>query len=175
MTGITRRRLLALGAGVAFLAAVRPFESAAQDMHQQMGHGQKPLPSGTRILPLPPLVEPDATGIVKLKVQTGRHSFEEGSEAASAGINGAYLGPLVRLKTAKGLHCRLKMPWRKKQPFIGTDSSSLLFSMAGRITPFPRAGVGNPKLRSTSQPRSIGSTLICTEIPLVRRIWALPV
>ncbi|MBB5700861.1 blue copper oxidase [Ochrobactrum daejeonense] len=101
MTGITRRRLLALGAGVAFLAAVRPFESAAQDMHQQMGHGQKPLPSGTRILPLPPLVEPDATGIVKLKVQTGRHSFEEGSEAASAGINGAYLGPLVRLKNGE--------------------------------------------------------------------------
>lgn len=33
-------------------------------------------------------------------MQTGRHSFEEGSEAVSAGINGAYLGP-VRLKNGE--------------------------------------------------------------------------
>ena len=103
MTGITRRRLLALAAGAAFITAVRPFDSFAQDGHQHLGHGAEAAsnaPAG-RLLPLPPLVEPDASGVVKLKVQKGRHSFEKGSEAASAGINGAYLGPLVRLKNGE--------------------------------------------------------------------------
>lgn len=101
MTGITRRRLLSLGAGAAFLTAIRPFDSIAQDAH--MGHGAASSATATagRSLPLPPLIEPDASGVVELKVQTGRHSFEEGSEAASAGINGAYLGPLVRLKNGE--------------------------------------------------------------------------
>lgn len=101
MTGITRRRLLSLGAGAAFLTAIRPFDSIAQDAH--MGHGAASSATATagRPLPLPPLIEPDASGVVELKVQTGRHSFEEGSEAASAGINGAYLGPLVRLKNGE--------------------------------------------------------------------------
>ncbi|WP_414935422.1 multicopper oxidase domain-containing protein, partial [Enterococcus faecium] len=101
MTGITRRRLLSLGAGAAFLTAIRPFDSIAQDTH--MGHGAASSATATagRPLPLPPLIEPDASGVVELKVQTGRHSFEEGSEAASAGINGAYLGPLVRLKNGE--------------------------------------------------------------------------
>lgn len=103
MSGITRRRLLALGAGTAFIAAIRPFDIRAQGAHQHMGHGAAtPLTARTsRPLPLPPLIEPDAAGVVKLKVQTGRHSFEEGSEAASAGVNGAYLGPLVRLKNGE--------------------------------------------------------------------------
>ncbi|KAB2788346.1 multicopper oxidase CueO [Brucella anthropi] len=101
MTGITRRRLLSLGAGAAFLTAIRPFDSIAQDAH--MGHGAASSATATagRPLPLPLLIEPDASGVVELKVQTGRHSFEEGSEAASAGINGAYLGPLVRLKNGE--------------------------------------------------------------------------
>ncbi|WP_454623161.1 multicopper oxidase CueO [Brucella anthropi] len=101
MTGITRRRLLSLGAGAAFLTAIRPFDSIAQDAH--MGHGAASSATATagRPLPLPPLIEPDASGVVELKVQTGRHNFEEGSEAASAGINGAYLGPLVRLKNGE--------------------------------------------------------------------------
>lgn len=103
MSGITRRRLLALGAGAAFVTAIRPFDSLAQDAHQQMGHGATASSTARagQPLPVPPLVEPDTSGIVKLKVQTGRHSFEEGSEAASAGINGAYLGPLVRLKNGE--------------------------------------------------------------------------
>ncbi|MBQ0707614.1 MULTISPECIES: multicopper oxidase CueO [unclassified Ochrobactrum] len=103
MTGITRRRLLALAAGAAFVTAIRPFDSFAQDAHEHMGNGaasSSPAPAG-RPLPLPPLVEPDASGVVKLKVQTGRHSFEDGSEAESAGVNGTYLGPLVRLKNGE--------------------------------------------------------------------------
>ncbi len=104
MSGIARRRLLTLGAGAAVFAAVRPLGSLAQGAHHQMGHGAAtaaPNARAGRLLPLPPLVEPDASGVVKLKIQTGRHSFEDGSEAASAGINGAYLGPLVRLKNGE--------------------------------------------------------------------------
>jgi len=104
MSGIARRRLLTLGAGAAVFAAVRPLGSLAQGAHHQMGHGAAtaaPNARAGRLLPLPPLAEPDASGVVKLKIQTGRHSFEDGSEAASAGINGAYLGPLVRLKNGE--------------------------------------------------------------------------
>lgn len=110
MSGITRRRLLTLGAGAAFITAIRPFDSRAQDVHQHMGHGaaaSSTAQSG-RPLPLPALLEPDASGVVKLKVQKGRHSFEEGSEAASAGINGAYLGPLVRLKNGETVTLSVK-------------------------------------------------------------------
>ncbi len=121
MSGITRRRLLALGAGAAFVTAIRPFDSLAQDAHQQMGHGATASSTARagQPLPVPPLVEPDTSGIVKLKVQTGRHSFEEGSEAASAGINGAYLGPLVRLKNGKRSLFPSKMAWMKRLRFIG--------------------------------------------------------
>ena len=103
MTGITRRRLFALATGAAFATTIRPIDSFAQDAHQHMGHGAgaSSTPTAGRPLPLPPLIEPDASGVVKLKVRAGRHSFEEGSEAASAGVNGAYLGPLVRLKNGE--------------------------------------------------------------------------
>ncbi|MBN9046761.1 MAG: multicopper oxidase CueO [Rhizobiales bacterium] len=94
MTGITRRRLLALGAGAAFIAIARPRAVMAEEMSMPM---DSDMPMGPA-LPLPPLVEPDASGLVKLKIEKGRHSFVKGSEAESAGVNGAYLGPLVRLK-----------------------------------------------------------------------------
>ncbi len=100
MTGITRRRLLALGAGSAIVAAFRPFGAFAQDAHH-MDHGSMAAAPDALTLPVPPLIEPDAQGIVKLNVQKGRHSFEKGSEAISAGINGAYLGPLVRLRNGE--------------------------------------------------------------------------
>lgn len=85
------------------MAAIRPFDSRAQNAHQHMDQvaSAPSMAQSGRPLPLPPLLEPDASGVVKLKVQTGRHSFEEGSEAASAGINGAHLGPLVRLKNGE--------------------------------------------------------------------------
>ncbi|AIJ55942.1 hypothetical protein C086_02205 [Brucella abortus F6/05-3] len=104
MTGITRRRLLALGASAACVAALRPLGAFAQDAHQHMRHGAVDAPVlKAPPLPLPPLVEPDASGIVRLKVQKGRHSFAKGSTAASAGINGAYLGPLVRLMSGESV------------------------------------------------------------------------
>lgn len=99
MTSMTRRRLLTLGASAAVLSITRPLEVFAQDAHQQ--HMQHGAPTA-QTLPIPTLLEPDAAGIVKLKVQKGRHSFTEGSDAASAGINGTYLGPVVRLKNGGG-------------------------------------------------------------------------
>jgi len=50
-------------------------------------------------LPIPALVEPDSSGAVALRLMTGRHSFAPGHSVASAGINGAHLGPVVRLRT----------------------------------------------------------------------------
>lgn len=97
-----------------------------------MGHGASApsiAPAG-RPLPLPPLIEPDASGVVKLKVQTGRHSFEEGSEAASAGINGAYLGPLVRLTKGKRSLFPSKIVWMKGPRFIGMGFSFRPYSTA---------------------------------------------
>lgn len=105
MRGLTRRRLLALGAGAASFAAVRPLTGFAQDAHQNMGHGAMEMaPSGkAQSLPVPPLLEPDASGVVRLKIGKGRHSFAPGSDAASAGINGTYLGPVVRLKNGENV------------------------------------------------------------------------
>ncbi|MFK3663807.1 multicopper oxidase CueO [Ochrobactrum teleogrylli] len=105
MRGLTRRRLLALGAGAASFAAVRPLTGFAQDAHQNMGHGAMEMaPSGkAQGLPVPPLLEPDASGVVRLKIGKGRHSFTPGSDAASAGINGTYLGPVVRLKNGENV------------------------------------------------------------------------
>ncbi len=102
MTSMTRRRLLTLGASAAALSIVRPFEAFAQDPHQQhMQHGAASAQAKAQALPIPALIEPDAEGVVKLTVQKGRHAFAQGSDAASAGINGTYLGPVVRLKTVK--------------------------------------------------------------------------
>lgn len=56
------------------------------------------LAKTTQPLPIPALAEPDATGTVRLAVAESRHSFAPGLSVASAGINGSYLGPVVRLK-----------------------------------------------------------------------------
>lgn len=48
-------------------------------------------------LPIPGLLEPDASGTIALRMAKGRHSFTPGQAIASAGINGAFLGPLVRV------------------------------------------------------------------------------
>ncbi|WP_313028094.1 multicopper oxidase CueO [Brucella sp.] len=104
MTSMTRRRLLTLGASAAALSVVRPFEAFAQDPHQQhMKHGGASTQAKAQALPIPALIEPDAAGVVKLTVQKGRHAFTQGSDAASAGINGTYLGPVVRLKNGEAV------------------------------------------------------------------------
>ncbi len=49
-------------------------------------------------LPMPPLLEPDASGKIALRMARGRHSFMPSASIASAGINGPFLGPLVRVR-----------------------------------------------------------------------------
>ncbi len=87
MTDITRRHLLALGAGAAF--ALHPLAAFAR--------------KARTALPIPPLLEPDAAGRIPLEVAKGRHAFAPGGDAASAGVNGAYLGPTVRLATGRSV------------------------------------------------------------------------
>lgn len=104
MTSMTRRRLLTLGASAAVLSIARPFEAFAQDAHQQhTQHGAPTAQAKAPTLPIPTLLEPDAAGVVKLTVQKGRHAFTQGSDAASAGINDTYLGPVVRLKNGEAV------------------------------------------------------------------------
>jgi blue copper oxidase len=81
---ISRRNALQIGTG-AVAALLLPARVRAQ--------------AARTVLPIPGLLEPDASGIVRLRLAEGRHSFMPGSSVASAGINGAYLGPVVRLKT----------------------------------------------------------------------------
>ena len=82
---ITRRAALSLGLGG--LAA--PFLTRRPPAFAQAGQP----------LPIPALLEPDAAGMVRLKLAEGRHAFAPGHSVASAGVNGPYLGPVVRLKT----------------------------------------------------------------------------
>ncbi|MEN5297815.1 multicopper oxidase CueO [Brucella sp. TWI559] len=104
MNNMTRRRLLTLGVSAAALSIVRPFETFAQGTHQHhMQHGAASTQATVQTLPIPTLIEPDAAGVVKLTVQKGRHAFTQGSDAASAGINGTYLGPVVRLKNGEAV------------------------------------------------------------------------
>jgi len=87
MTNITRRQALGLGLG-----AMAAFYLPRTSLARSAAGADAPA------LPLPPLIEPDAEGIVRLRLAKGTHAFRAGSEAASAGVNGSYLGPLVRLR-----------------------------------------------------------------------------
>lgn len=84
---ITRRHALGLGLGVA-AAFCLPWNGVARAAAR----------ADAPALPVPPLIEPDRNGVVKLRLGKGRHAFRVGSEAASAGVNGSYLGPLLRLE-----------------------------------------------------------------------------
>jgi len=48
-------------------------------------------------LPIPPLLERDAQGRLNLEIRHGTTAFVEGRPSDTAGYNGAYLGPTVRL------------------------------------------------------------------------------
>lgn len=95
MTGFSRRHFMTLLAGSACLVSLRP--SLAQDAHSMHGNHAAPQSAGEIDLPIPPLLEADANGVVALTIAKGRHSFAPGQDAASAGINGSYLGPTIRL------------------------------------------------------------------------------
>ncbi|MGH6760283.1 MAG: multicopper oxidase CueO [Phyllobacterium sp.] len=90
MTHCTRRQALALALGATTYLSMpmlnAGFASAASE--------QTPLP-------IPPLLEPDAAGKVRLHLLKGEHSFQAGKKAVSAGVNGSYLGPFIRLQSGQ--------------------------------------------------------------------------
>lgn len=50
------------------------------------------------VLPVPPLLTPDAGGNLALKVQTGNMRWLPGMETATWGVNGGFLGPALQLE-----------------------------------------------------------------------------
>jgi blue copper oxidase len=172
---MTRRRLLTLGASAAALSIVRPFETFAQDPHQQhMQHGAASTQAKAQALPIPALIEPDAAGVVKLTVQKGRHAFTQGSDAASAGINGTYLGPVVRLKNGEAVTLSVNNGMDEDTTLHWHGLLFRLFLMAGRIMSLRQALAGSQRLRLASRLHSTGSTRIYTGTLRGRRIWELP-
>ena len=99
---INRRHALLFGFGGLSAVALpalhlnRASVQGAHDMHN-MAPAAANSATGVR-LPHPALLQPDNSGLIKLKIAKARHSFQAGSSAASAGINGNYFGPVVRLQ-----------------------------------------------------------------------------
>jgi len=85
---IDRRQFLAgAGASSALLAG--------------MGHAQTALPA----LPIPPLTDLTSgiTGRVALNCAPGQHDFGTGALSETLGMNGAYLGPVIKVKQGQTL------------------------------------------------------------------------
>lgn len=103
---INRRQALMFGLGGMSAVALPALhlnranaQGGVQGAHDM--HNMTPAAGNTATgvkLPHPALLQPDNSGLVKLKIAKGRHSFQTGSSAASAGINGNYFGPVVRLQ-----------------------------------------------------------------------------
>ncbi|WP_027712201.1 multicopper oxidase CueO [Dickeya chrysanthemi] len=55
------------------------------------------------ILPVPPLLSPDAGGNLALKLQTGSMRWLAGLETATWGVNGGFLGPALRLEQGQAV------------------------------------------------------------------------
>jgi len=102
MKTLNRRQAMLFGLGglsaitLPALHLNRASAQGAHDMHN-MAPAASAAPAGVK-LPHPALLQPDNSGLVKLKIAKGRHSFQAGSSAASAGINGNYFGPVLRLQ-----------------------------------------------------------------------------
>lgn len=102
MTIFNRRQSLLLGLGGLSALAIpalhlnRANAQNTHDMHNM--HSASATSTGAVKLPHPTLLKPDNNGLITLKVAKGRHSFQTGTNAASAGINGSYFGPVVRLQ-----------------------------------------------------------------------------
>ena len=96
-----RRQSLLLGLGgmtALAMPALHLNRASAQNAHST--HGANHAAPGKNVaivLPHPTLLQPDNNGLISLKIAKGRHSFQAGSSAASAGVNGSYFGPVVRV------------------------------------------------------------------------------
>lgn len=99
---INRRHALLFGLGglsAVALPALHLNRASAQGAHDMHNMAPAAAKSATGVkLPHPALLQPDNSGLIKLKIAKARHSFQAGSSAASAGINGNYFGPVVRLQ-----------------------------------------------------------------------------
>lgn len=99
---INRRHALLFGFGglsAVALPALHLNRASAQGAHDMHNMAPAAAKSATGVrLPHPALLQPDNSGLIKLKIAKARHSFQAGSSAASAGINGNYFGPVVRLQ-----------------------------------------------------------------------------
>ncbi len=60
------------------------------------------------LLPIPPVLEPDAQGKIALTLQSGTMSWREGSPTKTWGINGPLLGPTLRLKRGASVELQVK-------------------------------------------------------------------
>lgn len=85
---LSRRTVLRAGAAACAVAAFAPIRADA---------GNDARPS----LPIPPELEADARGMIALDVRPGAMRFRGGVATATYGINGAYLGPAVRVRRGR--------------------------------------------------------------------------
>lgn len=54
-------------------------------------------------LPIPPLLEPDAKGVINLRLQRGKSQLVPGKTTETWGVNGDLLGPALRLQRGKAV------------------------------------------------------------------------
>jgi len=132
----TRRAVLRIGAG----ALAAPF----------VLHARTALAQG-QFLPIPALLEPDESGTVRLRMAEGRHSFSPGNSVASAGINGGFLGPVVRLTTGSETVLAVKnaLPHATTLHWHGLFVPSKLDG--GPHNPIGPGGIWSPRI-TVSQP-----------------------
>ncbi|WP_448666043.1 multicopper oxidase CueO [Serratia plymuthica] len=64
--------------------------------------------AGLPALPIPPLLMPDAQGKIALALQTGEMNWLPGKATQTWGVNGALLGPAVRLQRGKPVTVDIK-------------------------------------------------------------------
>jgi blue copper oxidase len=84
MTGVSRRELLSGAAALATASRLffsRPSRAAGRPM-----------------LPIPPELRADAEGRIALRAQPGEQEFLPGVATPTYGINGAFLGPAIRVR-----------------------------------------------------------------------------
>ncbi|CAM3319171.1 MULTISPECIES: multicopper oxidase CueO [Yersinia] len=59
-------------------------------------------------LPIPPLLQPDASGKIQLQLQTGSMVWVPGKTTQTWGVNGGFLGPAIRLQRGKPVTVTVK-------------------------------------------------------------------
>ena len=71
-------------------------------------------------LPIPSEIRADAGGTIRLDARTGSMRFVGDRETATYGINGAYLGPAVRVRRGEKVVAQVSNNVPEPSPCIGT-------------------------------------------------------